>query len=69
MFGQNLISNAVFTFGITLKNAFFGSCHQFQEIIILPKQFWRTKKVCDHCLQVVIWSNLSQNGWFDEFRL
>ena len=44
IFGQNLTSNAVFTIRVPEKNAFLGSCHSFQEIIILPKQFCRTKK-------------------------
>ena len=42
--GQNLTSNAVFTIGVPVKNAFLESGHRFQEIIILPKQFCIPKK-------------------------
>ena len=34
----------VFTIGVLLINAFNGSCHCFEENIILPTQFCRTKK-------------------------
>ena len=43
IFGQNLTTNAVFTIGVPVKNAFLGSCHRFQEMIDLPKKFCRTK--------------------------
>ena len=35
-FVQNWTSNAVFTIGVPVKNAFLGSCHNFQEIFSLP---------------------------------
>ena len=44
IFGQNFTTNAVFTIGVPVKNAFLGSCHRFQEINIFPKQFCKTKK-------------------------
>ena len=44
IFGQNWTWNAVFTIRVPEKNAFLGSCHRFQEVIVLPKQFCRTKK-------------------------
>ena len=34
----------VFTIKVPVKNACLESCHRFQEIIILPKKCWRTKK-------------------------
>ena len=44
IFISNFTTNSVFTIKVPVKNAFLGSCHRFQEINILPKQFCRTKK-------------------------
>ena len=32
-FWQTFTSNAIFTIGVPVKNAFLGSCHHFQAII------------------------------------
>ena len=44
LFEKNLTTNTVFAIRVPVKNAFLGSCHRFQEKIILPKQFCKTKK-------------------------
>ena len=44
MCGLNLTLNAFFTIGVPEKNAFLRCCHCFQEMIILPKRFCKTKK-------------------------
>ena len=36
--------------GVPVKNAFLGSGHHFQEKIIFPNHFCRTKKTSGQCL-------------------
>ena len=48
------------------KNELLGSCHRFQEIFNLAKQFSKKTQKKDQCLWIVIWVNLSQNGLLDK---
>ena len=43
-FEAKLNNKHVFTIVVPVKNAFLGSCHHFQENIVLPKWCCRTKK-------------------------